>query len=201
MSKREKHILELITVEPMKLISIAAECGVTVQTIAQVIRRLHKDGKVYIARRDGYQQTAYFLAGHGNDVPKIALRESIQKIISERAMSSDNIANEIGAAEESVRFVINQMKAEGIQMHVKKWIRSNRGPMKPLWIMGEGEDATKPEKFTAAQKCRRWRNTKHGTERRKEYARTYESTVVVRKTFASKGVAGFDPLLAAIMGL
>ena len=86
-------------------------------------------------------------------------------------------------------------------MHIKRWKRSTRGPMKPLWIMGEGKDAEKPTKYTPAQKCKRWRKTKEGSERRKEYARHYHSKVASQKAYAAKGVAGIDPLLAAIMGV
>ena len=85
-------------------------------------------------------------------------------------------------------------------MHVKRWKRSTRGPMKPLWIMGEGKDAANPTKYTPAQKCKRWRKTKEGSERRKEYARHYHARVSSRNAYSTKGIAGIDPLLAAIMG-
>ena len=200
MSKRVKSILAMIATEPMRVTSMAIAFGVTEQTIGQIVRRMHKAGLVHIARREGYQQAACYLAGPGEDAPIVTLRESIPQLIADKAMAADQIAAATGATESSVRVVLWKMKGEGIPMHIKRWKRSTRGPMKPLWIMGEGKDAPKPTKYTPAQKCKRWRNTKEGSERRKEYARHYHSKVSSRKAYTTKGVAGIDPLLAAIMG-
>lgn len=199
--KRVKIILDMVATDPMRVTSIAIQCGVTEQTIGQTMRRIHRAGLVHIAKREGYQQTAYYLAGPGEDAPKVTLRESIPQLIAETAMSADEIAQIVGATESSVRVVMWKMQREGIPMHIKRWKRSTRGPMKPLWIMGEGKDAAKPTKYTPAQKCKRWRKTKEGSERRKEYARHYHSKVASQKAYAAKGVAGIDPLLAAIMGV
>jgi len=199
--KRVKIILGMIATEPMRVTQIAIECGVTVQTIGQILRRMHDKGMVHIARREGYQQSACYLAGPGEDMPKLTLRESVPKLITDKAMSTADIAATLGVNESSVRVVLWMMKNDGVQMHIKRWRRSTRGPMKPIWIMGEGKDATKPTKLTPAQKCKRWRNTKEGNERRKEYARHYHSKVASQKRYATKGVAGIDPLLAAIMGV
>ncbi len=199
--KRVKIILDMVATDPMRVTSIAIQCGVTEQTIGQTMRRIHRAGLVHIAKREGYQQTAYYLAGKGIDAPKVTLRESITQLIADKAMTADEIAQIVGATESSVRVVLWKMKGEGIPMYVKRWRRSNRGPMAPLWIMGEGKDAAKPTKYTPAQKCKRWRKTKEGSERRKEYARHYHSKVASQKAYAAKGVAGIDPLLAAIMGV
>lgn len=198
--KRVKIILDMVATDPMRVTSIAIQCGVTEQTIGQTMRRIHRAGLVHIAKREGYQQTAYYLAGPGEDAPKVTLRESIPQLIADKAMTADEIAQIVGATESSVRVVLWKMKGEGIPMYVKRWRRSNRGPMAPLWIMGEGKDAEKPTKYTPAQKCKRWRKTKEGSERRKEYARHYHARVSSRNAYSTKGIAGIDPLLAAIMG-
>lgn len=73
--KRVKSILAMIATEPMRVTSMAIAFGVTEQTIGQIIRRMHKSEMVHIAKREGYQQTAYYLAGKGIDAPKVTLRE------------------------------------------------------------------------------------------------------------------------------
>ena len=74
------------------------------------MRRIHRAGLVHIAKREGYQQTAYYLAGPGEDAPKVTLRESIPQLIAETAMSADEIAQIVGAKTEIERMDFDRGK-------------------------------------------------------------------------------------------
>lgn len=46
------------------------------------------------------------------------------------------------------------------RVHVCDWRRARRGPMTPIYAAGAGRDAPKPERFSSAEKNRRYRQRK-----------------------------------------
>jgi hypothetical protein len=43
------------------------------------------------------------------------------------------------------------------RIHIGRWQRSHNGPMSPVYFLGPGEPAGKPEAITSVEKCRRHR--------------------------------------------
>lgn len=216
MSKRlNPIILGLIASNEMDVLEIAEATGVSRQTASEAIRKLHRENLVHISRREGCQQKAFYRAGQGVDAPRNrTLRDIIPELIDSKAMTATEIAEHAGVSRQVAGTIISQLKDAGQKIRIFDWKVQKRGPHIARYIMGEGEDAPRPPPLTNAEKMKRFRATPKGkkTELRcrkrwrkspagKEYERKHSEQRWVKQKFANKGVAGFDPLLAAIMGM
>lgn len=129
---------------------------------------------------------------------KPTARQKIIAMLENKAMTISALAEATGCCHQTISKII---KSERHNLHIQSWKRSKRGPMAPRFRLGQGDDAKMPQKLTAAQKCKRWRNTEEGRQRSSEYGRGYESAASARKKIEQSGVRAIDPLLAAIMGV
>ena len=140
------------------------------------------------------------------------LRKLIPTLIENEALSIGEIAERTGCTHQRVGEVMNQLR-DSMPIYIESWLVL-RGPHIARYRLGDKEDAPKPEYMSNTEKMKRYRSTEKGqktvakcrkrwrkTQAGKEYERRASSGRWSRKKFAMRGVAGFDPLLAAIMGV
>lgn len=106
------------------------------------------------------------------------------------------------------RIIDNKLRSS---LHIVGWQdQPRRGPRLPVYAFGPGEDMPRPDWRSDAERQRKYRSTVNGMEA----VRTYECSIerkmareAVKKARASRerfkkvGLAGVDPLMAAIMGV
>lgn len=88
--------------------------------------------------------------------------------------------------------MLRRLREVDKQTRIVAWRRNEKGPYYAVHGWGKGRDVTKPEPMTNAPKCRSYRETDRGEEMRKAF--------YARRKVMDKGIVGFDPLLAAIIG-
>lgn len=143
----------------------------------------------------------------GHDYTK-PLAATVLDTMGVKAMTVKTIARMAKRERETVYRVINRLHKNG-EVHIARWRRGNRGPITPCYKVGPGEDAKRLKPLTTKQKCQRYRNSEHGkavitahrkTEAFKEHHEAQAKAYYARKKFKTKGLAGIDPLMAAIYG-
>lgn len=76
------------------------------------------------------------------------------------------------------------------EIHVSQWVRNVRGPYMPLYSIGPGPSAPKPEPISDAEVSRRWKERSGYNEMRKarlRLARPVDATLAALLGIPSKG--------------
>lgn len=103
-----------------------------------------------------------------------------------------------GASRVCVDRLMKERHAAGLA-HAAGWIRSRRGPPKPLWLPCAGKDAPKPHVPTAAE-----RQSARIRKMREEDPLRYKAIVdrcVVRRRLKKGTVTAQHPVLQALFGM
>lgn len=208
-------ILQLLEAEAMGAAEIAKACGVVRQSVSPSLKSMHSDGLIHIERRVGMQQKPLYRAGAGDDAPrKATLRDLIPSHLEKRPATSIELAELLGVSRQIIGAIITQLNDTGVKIRICAWRQQKHGPHLAVYALGGDPDAERPAPMTNAEKIakyratpkgkktsqrctKRWRNSLAG----KEYGKKYWSSRYAKEKFAKQGVAGFDPLLASIMGL
>ena len=139
----------------------------------------------------------------------VPTRQVLQEVMGERLLRIKTIAKLAGRDVKTVSNLIKKMHQEGL-VHIARWRRGKVGPISACYRFGPGEDVKRIPAITDAQKCAKYRNSERGkarskfhkgTDRYKERKEAMSKAEYARKKIIRIGVAGIDPLMAAIYGI
>ncbi len=80
----------------------------------------------------------------------------VEEALRQGTRSVRTLAEVACTVERNAFRIVKHLHANGL-VHIARWESSNRGPRTAIYRWGPGEDAKKPERQTAATKCRRYR--------------------------------------------
>lgn len=150
----------------------------------------------------------------GRDYSKPMI-EMLEFVIGEGSISKpiSRIAAFCGRSDGTTRKLISRLHKTR-RVHIKRWTRNDTGKYFACYKLGDGVDAKKPSAMTNAERSRRYRNTPNGaavckaarerfekSDRCKEYKESYNKARWARIKAKTIGLAGIDPLMAAIYGV
>lgn len=142
---------------------------------------------------------------YSTSVDELAIR-----MLSVRPMTAAEMAAETGRSYECFRLWTTRNRDK---IHIVGWPRSC-GNRAARYALGPGDDVPRPPKMSNSEKNIRYRATEggklahslarerwHKSERGQQYRQSYQKAYYARQKARQGGLAAFDPLLAAIMGI
>ena len=142
------------------------------------------------------------------------LVDLLPSVIGRKAMTCEQIATLLDRSANAVRVLIAKLynDVDNQRVYIAAWFRG-RGPHTPMYRWGCLPDAPRLKPVTAAEACKRYRESSHGRKKKNACQRRWyrKHGSIERKqardnkraleAFSKQGVAGIDPLMAAVMGV
>ena len=131
----------------------------------------------------------------GRDYSK-PLIELLPAIISKKAKTIPEIADEAQRSSEVVRTLIGRIRNESGGIHIKSWKRGlYGGAITPCYLFGKGEDAKKPKPYTRQACVNRYQQTDKGKSAKNRYlAKRKGMALIIDRAINA------DPLMAMLYG-
>jgi hypothetical protein len=125
-----------------------------------------------------------------------------------KGASVSELAGRLGMTKSAVGEMIRDKLRDGLRICGYEDVKT--GPRLPIYVIGPGEDVPRPAWKSQSERQKAYRSSEKGVE----FVRQYESSVerkmkqaaaykarAARERFRKVGLAGVDPLMAAIMGV
>lgn len=213
-NQTKERVMALLRRSPHTAKSIAGRLEIT-ETYARVaLRSLARANLCHLSEwvgRPGKEAQA-FIAGPGKPAPRpISVGDRIMleiKASGDKGASVSDLASRLGMTKSAVGEMIRHKLRNGLRICGYQDVKT--GPRLPIYAIGPGEDVPRPEWKTQYERQKAYRASAKGAE----YVRQYESSIerkmkqaaaykarAARERFRKVGLAGIDPLMAAIMGV
>lgn len=194
-----RRILELLAEKPMGNTDIAEHFGIDRNAIARYTDEMYAKRRIYVS---GYRLPVaggnarkLYSPGNKPDVARLLKgrpRVDFKRLRTEAVLKAlavprgcVEVGNMIGLSKEAAQLYINVLLSPDVRkVHIARWDKHARGQWFPVYALGDGVDAQRPE-VTLRTMRRRGQTTENKASAGSDYIVQEKARATVRETIAS----------------